>query len=150
MLHDIKIDGVVRKVVGHYARKRLLPYTIDRTNGKFIKAESYVNDPNFDEGHRSEDGQALRRQTRRLTRSATLKRALRGDGQKRTCPTWHGGIAHQPLSAQPVHAISFTASAPKAASQNGAMVASFWSRTAASDPKKSEPRSTARPSITAP
>ena len=23
-------------------------------------------------------------------------RALRGDGMKRTCPTWHGGVAHQP------------------------------------------------------
>ena len=28
-------------------------------------------------------------------------RALRGDGQKRTCPTWHGGIAHQPTRLQP-------------------------------------------------
>ena len=27
-------------------------------------------------------------------------RALRGDGMKRTCPTWHGGVAHQPVGVQ--------------------------------------------------
>ena len=25
-----------------------------------------------------------------------VARSLRGDPEKRTCPTWHGGVAHQP------------------------------------------------------
>ena len=25
-------------------------------------------------------------------------RPLRGDGQKRACPTWHGGVAYQPTA----------------------------------------------------
>ena len=33
-------------------------------------------------------------------------RALRGDGTKRTCPTWHGGVAHQPLAYNPVKHIA--------------------------------------------
>ena len=48
-----------RKVVGHYARNGFY-YTLDRTNGKFIKAEKYVNDLNWTKGIDPEDRQAAR------------------------------------------------------------------------------------------
>jgi alcohol dehydrogenase (cytochrome c) len=47
------------------------------------------------------------------------KRALRGDGQKRTCPTWHGGVAHQPLAFSPVKNIAYGVGTEGCFSQNG-------------------------------
>ena len=49
-------------------------------------------------------------------------RALRGDGKKRTCPTWHGGIAHQPLAFNPVKNIAYGVGTEGCFSQNGAAV----------------------------
>ena len=71
MLYDAKIGGATRKVVGHYARNGFF-YTLDRTNGQFIKSEKYVNDLNWTKGHRSEDRQARRVQPE--ARRAVLQR----------------------------------------------------------------------------
>ena len=49
-------------------------------------------------------------------------RALRGDGKKRTCPTWHGGVAHQPLAYNPVKNIAYGVGTEGCFSQNGAAV----------------------------
>ena len=59
MLYDTTIDGQRRKVVGHYGRNGFF-YTLDRTNGRFIKAEKYVNDLNWTKGIDPEDRQAAR------------------------------------------------------------------------------------------
>jgi alcohol dehydrogenase (cytochrome c) len=50
-------------------------------------------------------------------------RALRGDPMKRTCPTWHGGIAHQPTSYNPVKKIAYGVGTEGCYSQNGHTVA---------------------------
>ena len=50
-------------------------------------------------------------------------RALRGDAMKRTCPTWHGGIAHQPTSYNPVKKIAYGVGTEGCFSQNGQTVA---------------------------
>ena len=55
MLYDIELDGELRKVVGHYGRNGFF-YTLDRTNGEFIKAEQYVNDLNWTAGIDAETG----------------------------------------------------------------------------------------------
>src|SRR6185503_4845454 len=58
MLYDITINGRVRKVVSHFGRNGFF-YTIDRTNGRFIKAEKYVNDLNWTKGIDPETGRPL-------------------------------------------------------------------------------------------
>ena len=45
MLYDTTIGGQTRKVVSHFGRNGFF-YSLDRTNGKFIKAAQYVNDLN--------------------------------------------------------------------------------------------------------
>ena len=64
----------------------------------------------------------LGRSLRREKRLEAENRALRGDGQKRTCPTWHGGIAHQPLSYNPFKMIAYGVGTEGCFSQNGAAV----------------------------
>src|SRR5439155_1583377 len=66
-------------------------------------------------------------------------RALRGDGSKRTCPTWHGGIAHQPTAYNPVKNIAYGVGIEGCFSSNGAAVA-FLSPEGGIDEKKSEKR----------
>ena len=53
-------------------------------------------------------------------------RALRADRDvmKRACPTWHGGIAHQPLAFNPVKKIAYGGGTEGCFSQTGAAVAS--------------------------
>src|SRR5262249_35665651 len=46
-------------------------------------------------------------------------RSLRGDALKRTCPTWHGGVAHQPTAYNPVKHIAYGVGAAGCFSQNG-------------------------------
>jgi alcohol dehydrogenase (cytochrome c) len=66
-------------------------------------------------------------------------RALRGDGQKRTCPTWHGGVAHQPLAYNPVKNIAYGVGTEGCFSQNGAAVG-VLSKDGGVDPKTSQTR----------
>ncbi len=51
-------------------------------------------------------------------------RALRADRDemKRACPTWHGGIAHQPLAYNPIKHIAYGAGTEGCFSQTGAEV----------------------------
>ena len=124
MLYDTTIDGVRRKVVGHYARNGFF-YTLDRTNGKFIKAEKYVNDLNWTKGIDPKTGKPLEYNPKLDVQIYNPEaRALRGDGKKRACPTWHGGVAHQPLAFNPVKNIAYGVGTEGCFSQNGAAVAS--------------------------
>src|SRR5207247_10840058 len=65
--------------------------------------------------------------------------ALRDDPTKRTCPTWHGGIAHQPTAYNPVKNIAYGVGIEGCFSQNGAAVA-FLSPQGGIDEKNSEKR----------
>jgi alcohol dehydrogenase (cytochrome c) len=66
-------------------------------------------------------------------------RALRGEGNKRACPTWHGGVAHQPLAFNPVKNIAYGVGTEGCFTQNGAAVVSK-SKDGGIDVKASEAR----------
>src|SRR6266478_4510935 len=68
-----------------------------------------------------------------------VARSLRGDPEKRTCPTWHGGIAHQPSAYNPVKHIAYGVGVEGCFSQNGAAYA-FLSANGGLDAKNSEKR----------
>jgi alcohol dehydrogenase (cytochrome c) len=105
MLYDTTIGGRARKVVGHYARNGFF-YSVDRTNGRFIAAEKYVNDLNWTKGIDQETGKPVDYNPKLDVQVYNPEaRALRGDPKKRTCPTWHGGVAHQPMAYNPVKKI---------------------------------------------
>jgi alcohol dehydrogenase (cytochrome c) len=139
MLYDTIIDGAMRKVVGHFARNGFY-YTLDRTNGKFIKGTQYVNDLNWTKGLNPKTGLPVEYDPKLDVQIYNpAARALRGDGSKRTCPTWHGGIAHQPTAFNPVKNIAYGVGIEGCFSTNGAAVA-FLSENGGIDDKKSEKR----------
>jgi alcohol dehydrogenase (cytochrome c) len=122
MLYDLEIDGEMRKVVGHYGRNGFF-YTLDRTDGSFIKAEQYVNDLNWTAGINPVTGMPLEYDANLDVQIYNPEaRALRADKDemKRTCPTWHGGVAHQPLAYNPVKQIAYGVGTEGCFSQNGA------------------------------
>ena len=139
MLYDTMIDGQMRKVVGHFARNGFY-YSLDRTNGKFIKGGQYVNDLNWTKGLNPKTGLPVEYDPKLDVQIYNpIARALRGDATKRTCPTWHGGIAHQPTAYNPVKGIAYGVGIEGCFSQNGAAVA-FLSPNGGIDEAKSEKR----------
>jgi alcohol dehydrogenase (cytochrome c) len=123
MLYDATIDKANRKVVGHFGRNGFY-YSIDRTNGRFIKGSQYLNDVNWTKGLDPETGKPVEYNPKLDVQIYNPEaRALRGDSMKRTCPTWHGGIAHQPTSYNPVKKIAYGVGTEGCYSQNGHTVA---------------------------
>ena len=109
MLYDIEIDGLMRKVASHFGRNGFF-YTLDRTDGSFIKGNKYVNDLNWTAGLNPVTGMPLEYDpTLDVQIYNPEARAMRSDRDemKRTCPTWHGGVAHQPLAYNPVKHIAY-------------------------------------------
>lgn len=122
MLHDLDIEGKTRKVVTHFARNGFF-YTLDRTNGKFIRAAQYVNDVNWTKGINPKTGMPLEYDPKLDVQTYNpAARALRGDGMKKACPTWHGGIAHQPTAYNPIKRIAYGGGTEGCFTQNGAEV----------------------------
>jgi alcohol dehydrogenase (cytochrome c) len=139
MLYDLTIDGQRRRIVGHYARNGFY-YSLDRTNGRFIKGGQYVNDLNWTKGLNPKTGKPVEYDPKLDVQIYNPEaRALRGDPMKRACPTWHGGIAHQPLAFNPVKNIAYGVGTEGCFSQNGAAVASRGQEGGV-DIRKSEPR----------
>jgi alcohol dehydrogenase (cytochrome c) len=139
MLYDTTINGRSRKIVGHFARNGFY-YSLDRTNGEFLRGVQYVNDLNWTKGLNPRTGKPLDYDPKLDVQVYNpAARALRGDGSKRTCPTWHGGIAHQPTAYNPVKNIAYGVGIEGCSSGNGAAVA-FLSPEGGIDEKKSEKR----------
>ena len=139
MLYDTTINGRSRKIVGHFARNGFY-YSLDRTNGEFLRGGQYVNDLNWTKGLNAKTGKPLDYDPKLDVQIYNpAARALRGDGLKRTCPTWHGGIAHQPTAYNPVKNIAYGVGIEGCFSQTGAAVA-YLSPQGGIDEKKSEKR----------
>jgi alcohol dehydrogenase (cytochrome c) len=123
MLYDVSINGEMRKVMGHFARNGFY-YTLDRANGSFVKGGQYVNDLNWTKGLDPKTGKPLEYDPKLDVQVyAPEARPLRGDGMKRACPTWHGGVAHQPTAYNPVKQIAYGVGAEGCFTQNGAAAA---------------------------
>jgi alcohol dehydrogenase (cytochrome c) len=139
MLYDTMIDGQLRKVVSHFGRNGFF-YSLDRLTGKFIKAAQYVNDLNWTKGINPKTGMPLEYDPKLDVQIYNPEaRALRGDPEKRTCPTWHGGVAHQPTAYNPLKNIAYGVGIEGCFSQNGAAVA-FLSPQGGIDDVNSEKR----------
>jgi alcohol dehydrogenase (cytochrome c) len=141
LLYDTTIGGARRQVVGHFARNGFF-YSIDRTNGRFIKAEKYVNDLNWTKGIDPKTGRPLDYDPKLDVQVYNpAARTLRGDPMERTCPTWHGGVAHQPLAFNPIKNLAYGVGTEGCFSQTGAAVGSRGPD-GGIDPSKSEARKT--------
>ena len=126
MLYDTVVDGEERNVVAHFGRNGFF-YSIDRDTGAFIKGHQYVNELNWTAGLDPETGMPLEYDPSLDIQIYNEEaRALRADRDemKRACPTWHGGVAHQPTAYNPEKGIAYGVGTEGCFSQTGAAVAS--------------------------
>ncbi len=139
LLYDTQINGETRKVVAHFGRNGFF-YSLDRTNGSFIKGGQYINDLNWTKGLDAKTGKPVEYDPNLdVQKYVSEARALRGDGQKRACPTWHGGVSHQPVAYNPVKHIAYGVGVEGCFTQNGAEV-KYLSPNGGLDAKNSQPR----------
>ena len=141
MLYDLEIDGRMRKVVSHYARNGFF-YTLDRTDGSFIRGAQYVNDLNWPAGLDPVTGKPVEYDPNLDVQIYNPEaRAMRGDRDemKRACPTWHGGVAHQPMAYNPVKHIAYGVGTEGCFEQTGAAMVPA-SPDGDIDPQRSERR----------
>jgi alcohol dehydrogenase (cytochrome c) len=125
MLYDETINGEKRKVVSHFARNGFF-YSIDRGNGSFIKGTQYTNELNWTKGLDPKTGMPAEYDPKLdVQKYLPAARQLRADANvmKRTCPTWHGGVAHQPTAYNPVKHIAYGVGAEGCFTQNGSTAA---------------------------
>ena len=119
MLYDEVINGEKRKVVAHFGRNGFY-YTLDRVNGSFIVGGQYVNELNWTKGLDPKTGKPVEYNPALDVQQYNPEaRPLRGDGMKRTCPTWHGGVAFQPSAYNPVKGIAYSVGVEGCHSANG-------------------------------
>src|SRR5437762_5282798 len=142
MLLDVNINGENRKVVSHFGRNGFY-YSLDRNNGSFIQGSQYVNELNWTKGLDPKTGKPIEYDPRLdVQKYVPETRSVRADGpnvMKRTCPTWHGGVAHQPTAYNPVKHLAYGVGSEGCFTQNGAAVA-FLSPNGGIDQKNSEKR----------
>jgi alcohol dehydrogenase (cytochrome c) len=139
MLYDTVIDGQPRKVVGHFGRNGFW-YSLDRANGSFIKSTQYANELNWTKGIDQKTGKPVEYNPALAVQTyIPATRTLRGDPDERACPTWHGGVAHQPTAYNPVKKIAYGVGTEGCFTQHGAAVASRGPG-GGIDSQKSQPR----------
>jgi alcohol dehydrogenase (cytochrome c) len=123
MLYNVNIGGEARKVVSHFARNGFF-YSLDRNNGSFVKGSQYVNDLNWTKGLDPKPGKPVEYDPKLDVQTyVSAARPMPGDPTKRSCPTWHGGVAYQPTAYNPVKQIAYGVGAEGCSSWNGSTAA---------------------------
>jgi alcohol dehydrogenase (cytochrome c) len=123
MLYNVNIGGESRKVVSHFARNGFF-YSLDRNNGSFVKGAQYVNDLNWTKGLDPKTGKPIEYDPKLDVQTyVSAARPMPGDPTKRSCPTWHGGVAYQPTAYNPVKQIAYGVGAEGCSSWNGSTAA---------------------------
>jgi alcohol dehydrogenase (cytochrome c) len=123
MLYNVNIGGEPRKLVSHFARNGFF-YSLDRNNGSFVKGAQYVNDLNWTKGLDPKTGKPIEYDPKLDVQTyVSAARPMPGDPTKRSCPTWHGGVAYQPTAYNPVKQIAYGVGAEGCSSWNGSTAA---------------------------
>jgi len=136
---DGEIDGRPRKLLAQSSRNGYF-FLLDRTNGNFIGGLKYTNELNWTKGLDRETGKPLEYDPKRDVQIYLKEaRAMRGDPQKRTCPTWHGGVSHQPAAYNPLKKIAYGVGAEGCFATSGTETF-YLSKDGGIDRKKSQNR----------
>ncbi|HEY4200732.1 MAG TPA: PQQ-binding-like beta-propeller repeat protein [Devosiaceae bacterium] len=105
--------------VGHFGRNGFY-YKLDLTNGKFESANQYADQVTWTTGIDPATGKPIEYDPKLAVQTYVPEtRTLRGDGNKRSCPTWHGGIAMQPPAFNPEKQITYAVGTEGCFIQNG-------------------------------
>jgi alcohol dehydrogenase (cytochrome c) len=89
MLYEATINGETRKVVANFSRNGFY-YTLDRTNGQFLRADQYQEKVNWTKGIDQKTGKPVDYDSNRDVQLYAGIGALRGKPGQEACPWWSG------------------------------------------------------------
>jgi alcohol dehydrogenase (cytochrome c) len=119
MIMDIPVNGAMKHVVGHFGRNGFY-YNLDGRTGEFLTAQQYANEMNWTKGIDPKTGKPIEYQPGLAIQPyIPATRTLRGDPAERVCPTWHGGLAHQPPAFNPVKRVVYSVGTEGCYTQTG-------------------------------
>ncbi len=96
MIYNVEIDGVLKSVQGHFSRNGHY-YTLDRTNGTFLRGDAYVDNISWTQGLDPKTGKPLEYDPSVLLQNYGGN-ATRRDRPSIHCPTFSGGPTYFPPS----------------------------------------------------
>jgi alcohol dehydrogenase (cytochrome c) len=108
LLTDQVINGENRKVLAHFGRNGIF-YTLDRTNGSFINATTYVEKLNWTAGIDPKTGKPVEYDPGKDLQTYANGSLTRGSAPVTTCPHIQGGINYWPSALDPNTGIAYGA-----------------------------------------
>jgi alcohol dehydrogenase (cytochrome c) len=108
MLYETTINGETRKVVANFSRNGFY-YTLDRTNGQFVRADQYQEKVSWTKGIDQKTGKPVDYDPNRDVQLYAGIGALRGKPGQEACPWWSGSPTFFPPTFDPKRMIAYVA-----------------------------------------
>ena len=110
MLYEVTINGETRKVVANFSRNGFF-YTLDRTNGQFLRADQYQEKVTWTKGIDPKTGKPVDYDPQRGVQVYAGTGALRGKPAQEDCPWWGGAPTFFPPTLDQRRMIAYVAGA---------------------------------------
>jgi alcohol dehydrogenase (cytochrome c) len=110
MLYETTINGETRKVVANFSRNGFY-YTLDRTNGQFIRADQYQEKVTWTRGIDPKTGKPVDYDPARAVQLYAGIGTLRNKPGQESCPLWNGSPTFFPPTFDAKRMIAYVAGA---------------------------------------
>jgi alcohol dehydrogenase (cytochrome c) len=110
MLYELTINGETRKAVANFSRNGFF-YTLDRTNGQFLRADQYQEKVTWTKGIDPKTGRPTDYDPQRAVQLYAGTGALRGKAAQEDCPWWGGAPTFFPPTFDQKRMIAYVAGA---------------------------------------
>jgi alcohol dehydrogenase (cytochrome c) len=110
MLYEVSVNGETRKVVANFSRNGFF-YTLDRTNGQFLRADQYQGKVNWTKGIDPKTGKPVDYDPTRNVQLYANVGGMRGKPGQEACPWYNGSPTFFPPTLDQKRMIAYVAGA---------------------------------------
>jgi len=110
MLYDVNVNGEPRKVVANFSRNGFY-YTLDRTNGQFLRADQYQEKVTWTKGIDPKTGKPLDYDPSKNVQVYAGVGVMREKPGQESCPWWNGSPTFFPPTLDQKRMIAYVAGA---------------------------------------
>jgi alcohol dehydrogenase (cytochrome c) len=110
MLYDVTVNGEQRKVVANFSRNGYY-YTLDRTNGQFIRADQYQEKITWTKGIDPKTGKPVDYDPTKDVQAYAGIGVRRGKRGEEACPWWNGSPTFFPPTLDAKRGVAYVAGA---------------------------------------
>src|SRR3984893_6073860 len=108
MLYEVSVNGETRKVVANFSRNGFF-YTLDRTNGQFLRADQYQEKVNWTKGIDPKTGKPVDYDPNRNVQLYAGVGGMRGKPGQEACPWYNGSPTFFPPTLDQKRMIAYVA-----------------------------------------